>query len=69
MSKGFRPHIKVANNVKTKKNVNLKPTATAYLQIFGTGSGDTNPSIFLFADSQRLRFNFNGFVHIQIVSN
>ena len=35
------------------KQVWNKPTARAYLQIFGTGSDDTSPTIFLFADSQR----------------
>lgn len=35
------------------KKVWNKPTASAYLQIFGTGSGDTCPSVYLFADSQR----------------
>ena len=39
--------------VKLKKNSNVKPTATAYLQVFGSGGGDTSPSVFLFADSQR----------------
>ena len=37
----------------TLKQVWNKPTARAYLQIFGTGSDDTSPTIFLFADSQR----------------
>ena len=41
--------------VKLKKGFNTKPTATAYLQIFGSGGGDTSPSVFLFADSQRYR--------------
>lgn len=36
-----------------KKRSNIKPTATAYLQVFGSGGGDTSPSVFLFADSQR----------------
>lgn len=34
-----------------------KPTNRAYLQIFGNGSGDTCPSVYLFADSQRYVFN------------
>jgi hypothetical protein len=38
---------------KVKKCVNVKPTATAYLQVIGSGAGDTSPSVFLFADSQR----------------
>ena len=40
--------------VKLKKSSNVKPTSTAYLQVFGSGAGDTSPSVFLFADSQRL---------------
>lgn len=36
-----------------KKSSNVKATATAYLQVFGTGGGDTSPTVFLFADSQR----------------
>ena len=38
--------------VKLKKSLG-KPTGTAYLQVFGSGGGDTSPSVFLFADSQR----------------
>ena len=41
---------------KIKKCVNAKPTATAYLQVIGNGAGDTSPSLFLFADSQRYVF-------------
>ena len=43
----------VTAKVMLKKG--FKPTATAYLQIFGSGAGDTSPSVFLFADSQRYR--------------
>lgn len=34
-----------------------KPTPNVYLQVVGTETGDTSPSLYLFADSQRYLFN------------